>query len=224
MAGRQGAVVRHFRTLFHLGAVAALSDSQLLERFATRNGEVAELAFAALVERHGPMVLRVCRRVLRNPHDVEDAFQATFLVLLRRAATVRKHDSVGSWLHGVAFRVSASARSAEVRRQRHERVAATRAGLAATVERALPDHDFEPVLHEELCRLPARYRDVVVLCDLEGQTYEQASWHLQCPIGTVKSRLVRGRRRLRDRLLRRGLAPVAGAVSASLFSKPALGA
>jgi RNA polymerase sigma factor (sigma-70 family) len=170
------------------------------------------------------MILRVCRRILRDPHDAEDAFQATFLVLLRRSASVRKLDSVASWLHGVAYRVASSARSAAARRQRHEHAAARRAGRSATVEGVDPSLEFEPVLHEELSRLPERYRDVVVLCDLEGQTYEQASWHLQCPIGTVKSRLVRARRQLRDRLLRRGLGPMTGAVGASLFPGTALAA
>jgi RNA polymerase sigma factor (sigma-70 family) len=219
--GRERATVQHFRTLFHLGTVAALSDAQLLERFATRNGEVAELAFAALVERHGPMVLRVCRRILANPHDAEDAFQATFLILLRRAGSVRKLDSVASWLHGVAYRVSSNARCAMARRQRHEEVVARRALPEATAATEVRDPEFEAALHQELHRLPEKYREAVVLCDLEGQTYEQASWQLRCPIGTIKSRLVRGRTRLRDRLLRRGLAPAATAIGVNLFANNA---
>jgi hypothetical protein len=99
---RGGTALRHVRTLFSVGTIAALTDGQLLERFATRDGEAAELAFAALVERHGPMVLRVCRRVLADPHDAHDAFQATFLVLVRRSDSIRSRDSVASWLHGVA--------------------------------------------------------------------------------------------------------------------------
>ena len=103
---RGGVVLRQIQTLFGAGPGAGLTDGQLLERFATRDGAAAELAFAALVERHGPMVLRVCRRVLADPHDAQDAFQATFLVLVRRAGAVRNRESVASWLYGVAARVA----------------------------------------------------------------------------------------------------------------------
>src|SRR5215470_18978564 len=98
-----GMVLRQIRTLFDLGIIGELTDGQLLERFATAGGEAAELAFAAMVERHGPMVLRICRGVLRDPNDVEDAFQATFLVLVRRARALWVEDSLGPWLHRVAL-------------------------------------------------------------------------------------------------------------------------
>ena len=121
---RNGATLRHIQTLFSVGTVGGLTDGQLLEWYPNRTGEAAELAFAALVERHGPMVLRVCREVLRNEHEAHDAFQATFLVLVRRAGSLWVRDSLAPWLHQVALRVAWCARSATARRRRHERKAA----------------------------------------------------------------------------------------------------
>ena len=153
-----GAALRHVRTLYTLGAVGGLTDGQLLERFATRDGEAAELAFAALVERHGPMVLRVCRSVLRDAHDAQDAFQATFLVLVRRAGSIRKRDSLASWLHGVAYRTASCgplgrgpAEAARAEGGRDRRRASRERGQVGTTP--------GPVLHEELERLPGRYRE-----------------------------------------------------------------
>jgi RND family efflux transporter MFP subunit len=203
--GRDGVVLRQLRTLYNAGVVAELTDGQLLERFATERGEAAELSFAALVERHGPMVLRVCRGVLNDPHDSQDAFQATFLVLVKRARALWVRDSLGPWLHQVAFRTASCARSAAARRRKHER----RAAASPEESRAQADHELAGVLHEEINRLPDRYQAPVVLCDLEGRTHEQAARHLGWPVGTVKSRLSRGRERLRGRLVRRGVAPSA---------------
>ena len=107
---RYGTVLRQIRALFDVGTIGGLTDGQLLERFTTGTGEAAELAFAALVERHGPMVLRVCQGVLREPHDAQDAFQATFLVLVYKAGSIRNRESVASWLHGVACRVATCAK------------------------------------------------------------------------------------------------------------------
>ncbi|HEV3165054.1 MAG TPA: RNA polymerase sigma factor [Isosphaeraceae bacterium] len=214
--GHYGVALRQIHTLFNVGTFAGLTDGQLLERFLTQRDETAELAFAVLVERHGPMVLRVCRRVLTRPHDVEDAFQAAFLVLVRRASLIRKHESVGSWLHGVAYRVATCARAASVRRRLHEQ---RRAEMAA-LDVGMPEEpDVGPALHEEVGRLPERFRAPVVLCDLEGLTYEEAARQLGWPLGTIKSRLARGRQRLRERLVRRGLAPSAGVLSASLAAE-----
>jgi RNA polymerase sigma factor (sigma-70 family) len=207
-----GAVVRQLRTLFNLGTIGTLSDGQLLERFATHRGESAELAFAAIVERHGPMVLRVCQSVLGDLHDAQDAFQATFLVLVRKARGLWVRDSLGPWLHQVAFRTASCARSNAARRRRHEERAA----------RDLPEgrHDggdgLAQVLHEEIERLPERFRAPVVLCDLQGCTHEQAARHLGWPIGTVKSRQARARERLRAQLTRRGMAPGAAQLPAAL--------
>ncbi len=210
--GKDGAVLRQLRTLFNVGTVRDLTDGQLLERFATDRDDAAELAFAALVERHGPMVRRVCRGVLADPHDTQDAFQATFLVLVRKARALWVRDSLGPWLHQVAYRTASCARSSAARRRRHERGAA-RPEAAGLVE---PADELERLLHQEIDRLPERYRAPVVLCDLEGHTHEQAARDLGWPVGTVKSRLSRGRERLRGRLLRRGLTPDAGLIASAL--------
>jgi RNA polymerase sigma factor (sigma-70 family) len=204
------------QTLFDAGTIGELTDGQLLERFATRDGEAAELAFSALVERHGPMVLRTCRGVLRDPNDAEDAFQATFLVLVEKARRLWVRDSLGPWLHQVAYRVSSRARAGAAQRRRIESRAAE--SVPRFAAEAVPD-DFSGVLHEELGRLPDRYRAAVVLCCLEGLTLDQAARRLGWPLGTVQSRLARGRQRLRDRLTRRGLAPWAGAVGVALAAE-----
>jgi HlyD family secretion protein len=208
--GKDRVALGELRTLFSVGTVGELTDGQLLERFATDRGEVAERAFAALVERHGPMVLRVCRGVLVDAHDAQDAFQATFLVLVRRARALWVRDSLGPWLHQVAFRTAACARTKAARRRRHER----RAAMPTEEVRAEVENRVGAALHEEIERLPERYRAPLVLCDLEGSTHEQAARSLGWPVGTVKSRLSRGRERLRDRLARRGLAPGVGLLAA----------
>jgi RNA polymerase sigma-70 factor (ECF subfamily) len=204
-----------FRTLFDLGVTAGLTDGQLLERFACRRGEAAELAFAALVERHGPMVLRTCQSFLRDDHDAQDAFQATFLILVHRSGSLWVHDSLGPWLHRVARRVAARARVVSSRRKQAERRAAERVSERVD-DRGRSQVDLGPELHAEIDRLPDRYRIPVVLCDLEGRTYEEAARLLGCRLGTLKSRLSRGRDRLRARLVRRGLAPSVGSPGVGL--------
>jgi HlyD family secretion protein len=217
--GRDGAVRRQLRTLFNIGTVRDLTDGQLLERFATDRGEAAELAFAVLVERHGPMVMRVCRGVLAQPHDAQDAFQATFLVLVKRARGLWVRDSIGPWLHQVAYRTATCARTTAARHRRLERHAA-QPEQATRPER---DLELERLLHEEIDRLPERFRAPVVLCDLEGRTHEQAARHLGWPVGTIKSRLTRGRARLRDRLIRRGVTAEMGPLAViGLFKVPVL--
>ncbi len=207
--GQDQRVLRQLGTLLAVGTAGELTDGQLLERFATRAGDAAEQAFATLVERHGPMVLRVCRGVLMDPNDVEDAFQATFLVLVQKARSLWVSDSLGPWLHQVALRTASCARSSAARRQKHERVAA----VSERSSHAESHDDLGHVLHEEIDRLPERFRVSVVLCDLEGRTHEQAARHLGWPVGTVKSRLTRARDRLRDRLTRRGVSPSAGVIT-----------
>ena len=206
-----GASRRHLRMLFSVGAGAGLSDARLLERFATARGEASELAFAALVERHGPVVLRACRGVLRDEHEAQDAFQATFLILARKGRTLWVRDSLAPWLHRVACRVAGRARVVAERRRRLERRAAERPPGRSPGEGC---RELAAILHEEVDRLPDRYRGPVVLCDLDGRTYEEAARALGCPQGTVKSRLARGRERLRRRLIRRGLAPSAAILGA----------
>jgi RNA polymerase sigma-70 factor (ECF subfamily) len=199
--------------LFRSGTPAALGDGELLERFAARreiHDEAAELAFAALVARHGPMVLRVCRAALADPHDVDDAFQATFLVLAVRARSIRRRGSVASWLHGVAMRVSAAERTRTARRRRHEGLRAAMSPSTTEDRESVPvlDDDASHAIHQEIGRLPEKYRAVVVLCYFEGLTHEMAATQLGWPVGSVRSRLAWARDRLRTRLTRRGVAPV----------------
>ncbi len=208
---------RHdLHTIFNAGTLAGLTDGQLLERIAALRGAGAsartelEAAFALLFDRHGPMVLRVCRSVLGDVHDADDAFQATFLVLLRQAGSIRKYESVGPWLHGVARRVAACARSNAARRQAHERRYSElrrRTTDGHSISSDPRDFDLSHTIHAELDRLPERYRAPIILCDLEERSLDEAAHQLGWPLGTVKSRLNRGRQRLRERLVRRGIAP-----------------
>jgi HlyD family secretion protein len=204
--GEIGNVLRHIQVAFEVGTVTGLTDRQLVERFAARRDPGAEVAFAALVQRHGPMVLRVCRSILRNHQDAQDAFQATFLILARKAGSLWVRDSVGPWLNGVACRVAFSSKAAAARRRIHERRAA---GMTTSYSDACGNghDDINAVIHQELGRLPERYRVPVVLWDLEGHTYEAVARQLGCPVGTVKSRIARGRQRLRNRIERRGAEP-----------------
>ncbi len=181
-----------------------LTDGQLLERFAARRGDPSELAFAALVERHGSMVLRVARGVTNDEHSAHDAFQATFLILARKARSLWVRDSLGPWLHGVAYRVAAQNRLMEQRRKRRERGASR-----PEVDRSEPPDraDVIRAIHEEIDRLPQPFRLAVVTCHLEGLTQQDAAERLGWPVGTLQSRLARGRQKLRDRLERRGLNP-----------------
>ena len=197
MDSRGGEAGREARALVTLGPASSLTDGELLERFEGGDADAGPSAFEALVERHGPMVLRVARGVLGDAHAAEDAFQATFLVLARRARTIRGRDSVASWLHGVALRVAGHARAAEARRRRHERASASRPDSLAE-----PGDDHGPEIHEALARLPEWLRAPVVLCYLEGHTSEDAARLLGRPVGTIKSRLSRARERLRRRLAR----------------------
>jgi RNA polymerase sigma factor (sigma-70 family) len=209
-------VSRQFRTLYNLGTIGELTDGQLLERFSARDGEAAELAFAALVERHGAMVWRVCRKALNDSHDAQDAFQATFLVLVQKARSLWVADSLAPWLHRVANRVAARARASMVRRREQERRAAEdKPGLIlGESDRA----DLAAVIHQEIDRLAERYRLPVILCDLEGLSHDRAARHLGWPVGTVKSRLMRARELLRGRLSRRGLGLPAGLLIAEAAS------
>ncbi len=203
--GSAGADLRiQLGTLSGVGVVGDLSDGQLIRRFLDARDGAEQAAFTALVERHGPMVLRVCRHSLGDPHDAQDAFQATFLVLARKAGTVRKTDSLASWLHGVALRIALRARADAARRSKYERRGA--ALRAEEPGRVAGPYESWPDLHEEVARLPHRYREPVVLCYLEGLTTEAAASRIGCPRGTVLSRLSRARERLRGRLSRRGLA------------------
>src|SRR5262249_53411156 len=153
-----------------------------------------EGAFASLMRRHGPMVLRVCRRVLPHSPDAEDAFQATFLTLARKAGAVCWHGSVAGWLHGVAHNTARRARDASARRAHHERLAPARAAADPLAE--MSARELLDALDEELSHLPQKYREPLVLCYLEGAARDEAAQRLGCPLGTLKGRLERGKQRL----------------------------
>ena len=187
------------------------TDGQLLERFIARRDEAA---FAALVRRHGPMVHGVCRRVIGNLHDADDAFQATFFVLARKAEDVQPRDMIGNWLYGVAYRTALKARSVRARRRAVEKQVDEMPQLPA-VEQELW-LDLQPLLDQELNKLPAVYRTPVVLCDLEGQARKDVARQLGVPEGTLSSRLTRGRQLLAKRLGRRGVTLSAFALGATL--------
>jgi RNA polymerase sigma factor (sigma-70 family) len=218
MAGAAlGTAYRQIRDLLSGGSTLGLEDGELLERFRASNDPAA---FEALVARHGPMVLATCRAVLRNEHDAEDAFQATFLVLSRKAGSVRGGEALGGWLHRVAYRASVQASKAARKRRRLEVETSAMASppdFSASVP--VMDPELRPILHAEVDRLPDRHRLPVVLCDLEGLTYEQAAERLRWTLPTLRCRLAKARQRLRARLTRRGFTPsVAGPILAAKAS------
>ncbi|MFI5460518.1 MAG: sigma-70 family RNA polymerase sigma factor [Isosphaerales bacterium] len=186
----------------------ARTDEYLLQRFVSRSDESAETAFATLVERYGPIVHRVCLSVLGNPHETQDAAQAVFLVLARKARSIRKPGSLGPWLHGVAVRVARRAKCAEARRRVAERRKAEMMHELDSAESGPEPIDYSE-LHEEIDRLPEKYRFPIILCYMQGQTQTQAARTLRWPLGTVQIRLYRGRERLRSRLIRRGAGLIA---------------
>ena len=189
-------VASDLRAIFEGGMVAGLTDGQLLERFGSGRAEEAEPAFAALVRRHGPMVLGVCRGVLKDAHAAEDAFQATFLTLACKAGSLRRPDPLGPWLHGVAYRVARRLRDKDARRRRYEAEAAmsraTRSDRSDGNDHRPEIRDDVAVLHEEIARLPERYRAAIVLCDLQGLTQQEAGRRLGRPVGTISARLYAG--------------------------------
>jgi RNA polymerase sigma factor (sigma-70 family) len=203
MARASSVVVGQIRTLFASGSLAGMPDGVLLERFLARRDDLAEAAFAALVARHGPMVLKVCRAILTDHQDAQDASQATFLLLAGKASGLRDRPLLAGWLYGVALRSAMKMRSRSARRRRHERRAAERSREAVSPPDA--DADRYAALHEAIDALPGRYRDPVVLCYLEELSPEEAAAVLRCPVNTLRVRLMRARDRLRRRLARRQL-------------------
>jgi RNA polymerase sigma factor (sigma-70 family) len=206
-----GGALKQIHHLFAEGTAVGLPDGQLLERFLARGDDSA---FAALVQRHGAMVLGICRSILRNPADAEDAFQATFLVLVSKGRSIRGQETLGGWLRQVAHRIAVQAGADAVRRRARER----RTGVSQDDERRNDDlpEDWRQVLHEELATLSEKHRLPLLLCDLEGKTHAQAAAELGCGPATVQRRLNGARALLRSRLIRRGIAPTAGVLAASL--------
>jgi RNA polymerase sigma factor (sigma-70 family) len=213
-----GRITRDVETLFQLGATGAADDGLLLTRFLTP-GEGSEAAFRALVIRHGPMVLGVCRRILDDPAAADDAFQATFMILVKKARRLRDRDLLGGWLHGVASRVARKAKCEAARRRVVEQRSFSR-----------PDHsehdheqaELRAIIDEEIHRLPEHYRLPLVLCHLEGLRHHEAAHRLGCAVGTIESRLSRAKEQLRTRLVRRGVAPSASLLAATLSSRESI--
>src|SRR5579862_2410619 len=212
-------VLTYLRKVCAAQAARDLSDAELLTQFLAKREDAA---FAVLVQRHGPMVFSVCQRVLDDCHAAEDAFQATFLVLIRRAAAVHKGKPLGSWLHGVARRIALKARTQTLTRRSRERE-------SSSMPRPEPLDDatwqeLRAILDEEIDRLPEKYRAPIVLCYLEGQTHDKAARELGLPKSSLATRLCRAREMLRSQLVRRGItlsaAMVAGALSEKAVAQP----
>jgi RNA polymerase sigma factor (sigma-70 family) len=211
-------VLGHIRRLAAAPTAGCLTDAQLLERFLLQHDQAA---FAALVKRYGPLVQKVCWRVLHHAQDVEDAFQATFLVLARNAASIRKRETLASWLHGAAYRTALRARRDAGRRQHHEREAQRMSHGQPPLDAAW--RELQAILDEEIANLPEKYRVVFVLCCLESKSKPEAAGQLGLKEGTVSSRLAHARKLLQQRLTRRGLSlsAVLGAVAVSEKSSQA---
>lgn len=203
-------VMRRLRSALGGPGGADVNDRQLLQRIAERRDTEA---FEALIRRHGPLVLGVCRRVLCHEHDAEDAFQATFLVLAARAGSVGWRESIGGWLYQAAYQVATRARRAAARRHHHEQRAMTMSPTDATTPATTADWDeVQPILDEELHRLPEKYRMPLLLCHLQGKSRDEAATLLGWSATEVKGRLQRGRELLRNRLVRRGITATAASL------------
>jgi RNA polymerase sigma factor (sigma-70 family) len=212
---RGGIVGQQLEVLWTSGTLTGMSDAQLVSRFTGVRDTTAETAFRELVHRHGPMVMGVCRQILRRAQDAEDAFQATFLILVRKARSVQVRESLAPWLYSVAFRTAQRARAsgARYRQGENEQLESIKAA-----PEDLSQFDLRPLIHEELGRLPDKFRSPIVLCHLEGKTHEEAARVLNWPVGTVSGRLSRGRELLRSRLERRGVAVTSGILGCSSWN------
>ena len=218
--GQLSGILRHLRTTVLLPNESGMSDGQLLERFINRRDEGA---FAALVQRHGPMVWAVCRRVLHSGHDAEDAFQATFLVFVRKAASIGRRELVGNWLYGTAYRAALESKAAARRRGRERQVSAMPEAEARSQGSGVSGQEWgelQSLLDQELSRLPEKYRAPVVLCELEGRPRREVARQLGIPEGTLSSRLATARRTLAQRLARHGF-PLTGGVLVTVLSQEA---
>jgi RNA polymerase sigma factor (sigma-70 family) len=218
MARELGTVLRHLHRLAAAPPAREPTDGDLVHAFASRRDAAA---FADLVRRHGPMVLGVCRHVLGHVHDAEDAFQATFLILARKAATVRHREALAAWLHGVAHRTAMNAKRNLARRRAAERQAPVRTVANPAWDAAW--QEVEALLHAEIQRLPEKYRTPFILCHLESRSRAEAARELGLKEGTVWSRLAEARRRLRERLASRGIT-LSAALGAAALAETAQGA
>ena len=212
-------VLQRFRVRVTLGELRGTADAELLRRFVSRRDQIA---FTTLVRRHGDMVLGVCRRVLRHAQDAEDACQATFLVLARKADAIRRRESLSCWLHGVAYRVSLRLKAERGRSAVSSHGALD--GAPAAPPPSLAHQEEVQILDEELDRLPAHYRAPLVMCYLEGHTHDEAARKLGWTLGTFRGSLERGRDKLRERLTRRGVTWPAVLLGVGLAAPPSSGA
>src|SRR5262249_44586286 len=210
-----GAILRHIQGLFGTATNEARTDAVLLQRFAIQREEGA---FTTLVQRHGRMVWGVCRHVLQHEQDAEDAFQATFLVLARRAGSIRRSEAVGSWLHGVAYRVAQKARTRAAKRRACERRAEPR---VAETEPEPGWRELQTMLDEELQGLPDKYRTPFILCCLEGRSRAEAAAELGWNAGTLSSRIAQARKLLQERLTQRGVMLSVALTAGVLWNQPA---
>src|SRR5438445_829865 len=210
--GQLNSLVRHIHRIALGRDSVGMTDGELLKRFVAHQDKGA---FEALVRRYGPLVLGVCRRVLHQRQDAEDAFQATFLVLLHKASSIAQPELVGNWLYGVAHYTAKNAKASAARRRARERgmTEMPRAQLVADEDGL---QELRPLLDEEISRLPEKYRVPVVLCELQGKSRKEVARHVGCPEGTISSRLARARQLLRQRLLKRGLTLSAGSLAVAL--------
>src|SRR5262245_49196745 len=217
-----GTLLRHLRELVASGRDAR-GDRELLESFRTRRDETA---FAVLLQRHGPLVWRVCRRALEHEQDAEDAFQAAFIVLAKKAASIRNTETVSGWLHGVACRIAMNAKRSRLRRQHHPMHAKpegstrllTQPGSPTVDEAAL--REMQALLDEEVARLPRKYREPFILCCLEGRSRSETAAELGWKLGTVSSPIAQARRLLQERLTRRGVTLSAALTAGVLWEQP----
>jgi RNA polymerase sigma factor (sigma-70 family) len=224
-------VVRNIESLFDGSSVVALSDPQLVERFIAGRDATGEAAFSALVARHGPMVLGVCWQILGDQHEAEDAFQAVFFVLARKARSIHDTDLLANWLFGVALHTARKARVRRARRRKNEEAAMMKHSRSdscllidpsvATPEQRVLAREQAEVLYGEIDRLPRSFRLAVVLCYFEGLTLDEAAHRLRCPAGTVRSRLARAYDKLRRGLTRRGVVMPAAGIASALSSRSA---
>ena len=214
--GRLSAFIRRLRGDIDAARSGGLSDAQLLDRWLAQRDQAA---FEVLLWRHGPMILGVCRRVLRNDADVDDAFQAAFLLLVRKAGAIRQRESVAAWLYQTAYRVALRARDHANKRNARETSGVE--CLGADDSDAGLWHDVRPILDDEINRLPEKYRTPFIRCYLEGCTNEEAAVEMDCPVGTIHSRLAWARERLRSRLTRRGVTLAGAGLTALLAHKAA---
>jgi RNA polymerase sigma factor (sigma-70 family) len=205
-------MLRHLGTLYGHGSLVGYTDSQLLDRFVASMGLAdrteADIAFASLVDRHARVVWHVCRSLLPDEHDAEDAFQATFLVLLRKAASLRVRNTLAPWLHDVAYRTALNSRRASARRRSVGLAVAAssrRPNQGESIAAELERRELSGFLHQAIAELPSRHRSAVILCDVDGLSYLDAAATLRVPVGTLQSRLARAREKLRAKLTQRGV-------------------